>query len=215
MGADFIPVVVGFKDYTISILPRILNSILLIFLGIIIGKLVGKLVYISLKKLKIDEYLSTESFSINFSGITSTFIRWWIYLAFLSAALSKDVLGIQILSDWIMQINNFIPKVIGASIVFLIGLFIGEFIRDQIEYTRATYSKYISRGVFFFIMYVAFAIALDIVGIPTELINSVLLIALASFGLGFAIAFGLGFKDVFSDIAKKYKYQKPKKKRRK
>lgn len=215
MAGELIPMFIGWKDYTLSFLPRLLDSLIIIFVGIIIGKITGKITYIFLKKIKIDEYLSTDYFTINFSGITATFIRWWIYLAFLSAAFSKDVLGVETLSDWIMEINNFIPKIVGASLVFLVGLLLGEYVRDQIEYTKTFYSKTVSKVVFFFIIYIAFAISLDMVGIPTGLINSILLITLGSIGLGFAIAFGLGFKGVFEEAAKKYKYQKSKKKVRK
>lgn len=202
MTSELIPIALNYKDSFVMFLPKLLNSILIIFLGIIVGKITGKIVYIFLKKIHIDEYLSTEHFSINFSDITSTFTRWWIYLGFLSAAFSKNVLGIQILSDWIMEINSFLLKVVGASLVFVVGLIIGEYIRDQISYTKTKYSRYVADIVFFLIMYIAFAIGLDIVGIPTFLINSVLIVILASFGLGFAIAFGLGFKSIFEDIAK-------------
>jgi len=214
VATEFIPFVLNFKDSIMLFLPKLLNSILIIFLGIIIGKITGKIVYVFLKKIHVDEYLSTETFNINFSGIISTFTRWWIYLGFLSAAFSKDVLGIQILSEWIMQINNFIAKIIGASIVFFIGLLIGEYVRDQIDYTKTKYSEYVSKIVFFLIIYIAFAIGLDMVGIPTILINSVLIVILASIGLGFAIAFGLGFRHVFEDIAKKQKIKNKKQNKR-
>ncbi len=214
MVEELIPMMLGLKNYTLAFIPRIIDSLLIIFLGIIIGKIIGKIIYIFLKKIKVDEYMSTDYFTINFSGIVSTFIRWWIYLAFLSAALSKDVLGIEMLANWIMEINNFIPKIVGASIVFLAGLLIGEYIRDQIEYTKTMFSSTISKVVFFFIIYVAFAISLDMVGIPTGLINSILLITLGSVGLGVAIAFGLGFKDVFAEFAKRYKHKNPRKKKK-
>ena len=93
VATEFIPFVLNFKDSIMLFLPKLLNSILIIFLGIIIGKITGKIVYVFLKKIHVDEYLSTETFNINFSGIISTFTRWWIYLGFLSAAFSKDVLA--------------------------------------------------------------------------------------------------------------------------
>ncbi|MDY6761416.1 MAG: hypothetical protein SVY41_00035, partial [Candidatus Nanohaloarchaea archaeon] len=62
----------------------------------------------------------------------------------------------------------------------------------------------LGKTIFFFVLYVAFATALEMARIPTQLLNNILLILVASGGLAFSIAAGWGLKDVFQDEAERY-----------
>jgi len=45
---------------------------------------------------------------------------------------------------------------------------------------------------------------MKIVGLPTEILDTILIIVVASIGLGLAIALGLGLKDTIAALTKKY-----------
>ena len=64
------------------------------------------------------------------------------------------------------------------------------------------YAHLMSRVFFFMIIYIAIALALPKVGLDAGLVNSILLIIVASIGFGFAIALGLGLKDTISEVAR-------------
>jgi len=186
-------------------IPNIVGAIILLVIGLVVGKIVGRIVKEVLERVKIDYYVHEKkkpSFSI--SSLLSVVSRWWIYLAFITAALSREVLGITSLAIWIAEINAFIPRVIGASLILVAGYVLGEYIKEHFKGTQRTWAALVGKITFFFILYVSIALALPILGISAALVNNILLIIVASLGLGIAIALGLGMKDAVSDISKRY-----------
>ena len=127
-------------------------------------------------------------------------------LAFITVALSQNILGLEPLSAWVSNINLFIPKVIGAAIIMVVGYVLAEFIRGQMKKTGKVFASIVAKILFFFILYVSVALALPILLGPENalLVGQILLVIIASVGLGVAIALGLGLKDAVAEISKKY-----------
>ena len=105
---------------------------------------------------------------------------------------------------WVVEINSFIPRIIGASLILVVGYALGEYIKGHIKSTKTLWGTITAKVLFFFILYVSIALALPILGINASLVNNILLVVIASVGLGLAIAMGLGLKDAVSDISKRY-----------
>ena len=199
----------GVVNYT----PNIVSAVILLVIGLVVGKILGKITKEAIVRMKLEKYLAEgRKLPVSLADIFSVIVRWWVYLAFITAALSKDVLGVPTLAMWMAEINAFIPNVVGAVIIIIVGYVLGEYIRDQISRSETLYATVVAKITFFFIMYVAIAIALPILGIPATLVNSILLVIIGSIGLGVAIALGLGLKDVVAEIARDY--LRPKRRRR-
>ena len=195
----------------INFLPKFISGLILLIIGLFVGKLVGKAVKHILQRAKLDYYVSeTAKPRVSLTDIFALITRWWIYLAFISAAI--DVLQIPTLSGWIVRITTFIPSIIGAALIIIVAYVIAEYIKEQVKKGETIYSNIVGKLIFFFIMYVAVAIALPVLGVPSGLVSNILLVIVASVGLGLAIALGLGLKDAVSDISKnyikKYKFKK-------
>lgn len=200
-----------FAIMTINYIPNLLSAIILLVIGLLVGKAVGMVVKELLVRLKIDEYIGLKKKKfMSISEMFSIISRWWIYLAFISAALSEQVLGLPVIANWVTSIMNFIPSVIGAAIIIIVAYILGEFIANEIKKSETTYGSVVSKVIFFFIMYVAIAIALPMLGIPSKLVENILIIIIGSLGLGLAIAIGLGLKDVINEVARKYIKEKQK-----
>ncbi|MBU5678315.1 MAG: hypothetical protein QXJ96_02155 [Candidatus Aenigmatarchaeota archaeon] len=205
MSVPITSILERFAIMTINYLPNLVAAIVLLVIGLLVGKVVGIVVKEVLVRLKIDEYLPLRKKKVtSASEIFSIISRWWIYLAFISAALSEQVLGVPVIANWVASIMNFIPNIIGAAIIIIVGYLLGEFIGNELKKSETQYGSLVGKVIFFFIMYVAIAIALPILGISTTLVENILLIIIGSIGLGLAIAIGLGLKDVITEIAKKY-----------
>ncbi|MCX6815969.1 MAG: hypothetical protein NT120_03900 [Candidatus Aenigmarchaeota archaeon] len=189
----------------VDFLPSLISAVILLVIGLVVGKVVGRVVKEVLEKVKVDYYVhETHKPIYSFSSIFAVITRWWIYLAFISAALSRDVLGVTQLALWIAEITNFIPKIIGASLILVVGYALGEYIKSHIKKTQTLWGAMVGKILFFFIIYVSIALALPILGLSSTLINNILLIIIASMGLGIALALGLGMKDAVSDVSKRY-----------
>ena len=203
--AQLVGILANLTDAVAAFIPNLISAIVLLAIGLVLGKVFGRIVKEVLEKIKLDYYVTeTEKPSISISGLFSMVTRWWIYLAFITAALSKEVLGIPELASWVGNVTNFVPNIIGAAIVVVVGYILSEFMRGQLKKTGKIYASIVAKILFFFVMYVSIAIALQILGLSTVLVNSILLVIVASFGLGVAIALGLGLKDAVTDISKRW-----------
>ncbi|MBI4896554.1 MAG: hypothetical protein HY832_03330 [Candidatus Aenigmarchaeota archaeon] len=190
---------------TVTFIPNLVAAIVLLVIGLIVGKVVGKVVYEALERFKVDYYVTEmQKPPIKLSDVFSVIARWWVYLAFISAALSREVLGISSLALWVAEINAFIPRIIGAAVVVIVGYVIAEYIKMHLKKTKSLYGLFVGKTLFFFIVYVAIAMALPLLGLQATLVNNILLVIIASVGLGVAIAMGLGLKDAVADFSKRY-----------
>ncbi len=205
MAAPIVNVLANLGAHTVNFLPNIISAIILLVIGLVVGKIIGRVIKEILVRIKLDYYVTeTHKPVISLSDVFSLIIRWWIYLAFVAAALSREVLGIPVLAEWMREITAFIPNVIGAAVIVIVGYVIGEYIRAQMKKMKEIYASLVGKILYFFIIYVAVALALPILGIPATLVNNILLVIIGALGLGIAIALGLGLKDAVSEVSKKY-----------
>jgi len=203
MATQIVTVLSTIWDSAIAFLPNIIGTVILLVIGLVLGKIIGRAIKEILDRVKLDYYVTeTEKPIISLSGIFALITRWWIYLAFIAAAVS--VLGILELVIWVRQILNFIPNIVGAALIVVVGYVLAEYIRAQMKKMKEIYASIVSKVLFFFIMYVSVALALPILGIPADLVNNILLVIIGSVGVGIAIAMGLGLKDAIAIVSKKY-----------
>ena len=194
---------------TLNILPNVIAAIILLLVGWALGKVIGRVVKEVLRRLRLDRYFKFgEAFKV--SEIFSIAIAWIIYLVFIKAAVGT--LGIAALDEFVGNVLAFIPKILGAMIIILVGYVIAEYVQREVTKTKAEYSRIIGKVIFFFTLVISIAIALPFLQIDTTLINGIILILVGSIGLGIAIAIGLGLKDTVREMSKKYtkKYTKKK-----
>ena len=190
---------------TVAFLPNLVAAVILLVIGLVVGKVVGRVVKEVLDRVKLDYYITeTHKPTISVSNLFAVISKWWIYLAFITAALSREVLGVTALSLWIADINSFIPRIIGAAVIMVVGYVLAEYIKSHLKKTQSLYAILVGKTLFFFVLYVSIALALPILGISAGLVNNILLVIIASVGLGFALAMGLGMKDAVSDVSKRY-----------
>ena len=190
---------------TFNILPNVIAAIILLLVGWVLGKVMGKVVKEILRKLRLDRYFKFgEAFKV--SEIFSIAMAWIIYLVFIKAAVGT--LGIVALDEFVGTVLAFIPKILGAMIIILVGYVIAEYVQREVTKTKTEYSRTIGKVIFFFTLVISIAIALPFLQIDTTLINGIILILVASIGLGLAIAIGLGMKDTVKEMSKKYAKKK-------
>lgn len=190
-------------EQTLAFLPNIIGAVILLVIGLVVGKVVGRIVVEILDRVKLDYYVTEEKKPvISMAGIFAMITRWWIYLAFITSAVS--VLQIAELTQWMRTILGFVPNIIGAAVIMVVGYVLAEYIKSHLRKTGNVWAVIVAKTLFFFVMYVAIALALQTLGVSTTLINSILLVIIGSVGLGMAIAMGLGLKEAIAEISKKW-----------
>ena len=125
-------------DETIAFIPTLLAVIVLLIVGIFAGKALGKIGSKILDKIGLDDLIDKTSIGgmIERTGITTVgffegVIKWFIYFVF--AVIIIDLLQIQVVADFITQIILYIPIILSALVVLVIGLLVVDFVTNLLK----------------------------------------------------------------------------------
>ncbi|MFA5007783.1 MAG: hypothetical protein WC546_00990 [Candidatus Omnitrophota bacterium] len=194
-----------------SIFVNLAAVIVILLVGWIIAKLVKNIIAKALKTIKVDEFAERINLSnlllkggINVS--TSELIAlicYWIII-FVTLFVGADAIGLAQAADLLDKIILYIPHIVAAIFVLLLGMFAATILSGIVK--TASANAGIEQGPLFAriirIIIIAFviAVALEQLEIATLTIHStvsiVIAVILGSLGLGIALAFGLGCKDL-------------------
>jgi hypothetical protein len=122
----------------IAFIPTLVAIILLIIVGKIVGTFLGKLGAKILDRIGLDDLIDKTVIGgmirkgqMSTVGFFDAVIRWFIYIIF--AMIILDLLNIEAVNNFVSLIVFYIPLVISAFIVLLIGLLIVDFISDLVK----------------------------------------------------------------------------------
>ncbi|MBQ4493839.1 MAG: hypothetical protein II972_04500 [Elusimicrobiaceae bacterium] len=195
---------------TIELLPGIIVALVMLFIGLFLSRWISTLLRKALNAIKLDDFtakIGVNDFLTRFGfGKSPTYaicfvISWAVMIAFIMIA--ADSLGLTIIRQMLLKLLAFIPYIIVSIIILFAGLLFGRFMQRLVE--NSAKANDIKGGVLFAkiinIIIVVFAVilALQQININFDLINYVILILLASLGLAFGLAFGLGGKAVVEE----------------
>lgn len=128
----------GMINQFIAFIPTLVAIIILIIVGSILGKALGKIGAKILDKIGLDDLVDRTVIGgmlrrgqMSTVGFFDAVIRWFIYIIF--AMIILDLLNIGVVNDFVNLIIFYIPLVISALIVLLIGLLIVDFISDLLK----------------------------------------------------------------------------------
>ncbi|MCK8481188.1 mechanosensitive ion channel family protein [Psychroserpens algicola] len=194
---------------------NIVGALVVLFIGWIITKIVVKLIKKALKlananKLddKLNEIEIVEGKKLNFNTIkiVSTFVKWLIYIMLM--IIVSDILNLKVISEQISNFLAYLPQLFVALVLFTVGLLFANFVKKGLksffESMDLSGAKMISQIVFFLLLIFISITALNQAGVDTEIITSNFTMILAAFLVAFALAFGLGAKEVVGDLLKTF-----------
>lgn len=206
----------------IEFVPNLVVAIIVIVAGIFIGKLLAKIVdkvlsQIGFNKLgdKINEIEAIQKFDldIKLSKVVGKLLYYFVLLVFIIAA--ADALGVPAISNMVLLLVEFIPKVISAAIMVLVGVLLADILRKFVADLCASFNissgKLISSAVFFFILIIVVIASLAQAGINTDLLEFTFSVLVGGVILAFSIGYGFASKEILLNIIssfysrKKYK----------
>ncbi|MFT5298941.1 MAG: hypothetical protein ACJA1H_002867 [Glaciecola sp.] len=199
----------------IQVAANIAIAVLVLVLGWLIAKIITKITKKALKlanvsKLdeKINEIEIVEGKQLDFDTIKiiTKFVKLIIYIMII--IVISDVLGLQILSEKISEFLSYLPKLLVALVIFMIGLLFANFVKKGLkslfESMDLSGGKMLSQLVFFLLLIFVSITALNQAGVDTAIITSNFTMILGSFLLAFSLAFGLGAREVVGDLLKTF-----------
>ena len=198
-------------DGAINALPNLVIAIVLLFVGFVAAKVIRGVLSITFKRINLDEIFEKIGLAEIFSKIglkagpsaaIPKLIYWLIILVFVKSA--ADAAGIAPISALLDQIMAFLPKVLTASIILLVGFIVADLIQNaafsSLDSIGLEYAGSLSRILFGFIFILVLTVAFAQLGIETELLNASVKIFLGGLALALALALGLGLKGLAGHI---------------
>ena len=205
----------AFLSKVAAFLPNLLAALLILLVGWAVARFVRLVVFRALLAVRfdtaseragIDDILTRADISQSSAELVATLVYWLTNLLVLMTAV--NVLGLTSVSDLLNQILLYVPKVIAAVVVLILGLFFANFLSGVIK-TAAANADVREAELFgnvarYAVIVFTGAIALQELGIGAELVRSAFNIVFGAVALALALAFGLGSKEIARDWLARY-----------
>jgi hypothetical protein len=201
---------------------KLIAAIAVFVIGWLVAKLIKAAVVKVLKALKLDsiaeqlkisDFLSRGGIKYTLSEIIGVVIYWIFLLGVLISSL--NVLELTGVSSLLDRLLLYVPNVIGAMIILIVGIFIATFVasiaRTAAVNAGLSQADMLGKMIQAVIIIFTLIIVLDELRVGAVLISAMNII-LASIGLAVALAFGLGCKEIaakyVSELIDKFKSKK-------
>ena len=142
----------------------------------------------------------------NVPSIIGTIVFWLLICVFGMAAFT--ILGLPTLSDAMNTLVKFIPSLLVATIVVVVGLLVASFLRGIVATSAdrlgVTYAEHLASGCYYALAVLTFIAAGQQLGIHFEMLNYAILILFGGLALAFGLSFGLGGREVMAGILAGY-----------
>ncbi len=201
----------GMVSQFVSAVPKIIGALVVFIIGLIIARIISKIITKFLEKIQIDklgdklqeiEMVDKSNLKFKISAVAGKIIYYFLLIFF--AVFAADLLGMPAISQIVLDIFNFIPKLIMALIILIIGLLASDAI-SKIIYTACNSlgipsAKLLSTFVFYFLFINIFILALTQANINTEFLSQNISIIIGGIILAFSIGYGFASKDIVANL---------------
>jgi hypothetical protein len=196
-------------DEFFAFLPNLLGAIVILIVGYIVAKVVAALVRRGARAVGTDralasgtagEYKQRIAPRLQPSDVIGTIVFWLIFA--LTIMLAVSALGIESLTDFIESVVGYLPNVIAAILILLVAVAIAGAVGGIAQRLMGgtLLGRIVQTAVPALVITIALFMALVQLKIAIQIVVATYVIVLGSIGLGFALAFGLGGRNVADRI---------------
>jgi hypothetical protein len=202
-------------DKIVAYTPNVLAVIFVLVAGYFVAKLVSRAVTMLCERAGLQraaersglwESMSHMNIRRNIPAIVGTIVFWGLMLVFLMASFS--ILNIPQVSEAIGKVVNYIPNLLVATVVVVVGLLVASFFRGVIatsaDRVGISYAETLANGCYYVLALTVFMAAFNQLDLKFDLLNYAILIVLGGLSLGVGLALGLGGRDVMAGILAGY-----------
>lgn len=214
LGSAVSATVAGTWVGIINIVPNLLGAAIVFIVGLFVADALGRFVAKISNKVYLDQAVSTTGlkgilervgFKMEVSKALGLLVTWFLYAVALIAA--ADILGLSQISEFLQSVVLYIPNVIIAIVILVVGIVIGNFIHTLVKETSSA-AKLASADTLanvakYAILIFTFMAALIQLGVATSLIQILFTGLVFMISLAGGVAFGLGGKDRAKEVLDK------------
>jgi hypothetical protein len=194
-----------------SFMVNVLLVLIIMILGWIISKVIKAVVTKALKTIRIDEIserieldnlLAKGGINYSLSELVGVICYWLSILVTFMVAI--NAVGLTIAASLLNRILLYVPNIIGAIFILVLGMFVATLLKNIVQAASnnagISQGKLLSKIVEGIVIAFAVFIALEQLHVGIRITQLTVSIVLGSIGLGLALAFGLGCKDLVAKV---------------
>jgi len=204
-NAILVQPVQSFFNQLLGFLPNLLAALLILVLGWLIAKVIESVVVRFLKAVWLDRLaeqiqiagvLAKGGIKRKLSELVGMLVYWLVMLAVLIATL--NALQLTVAAQLLEQIVTFLPNVIAAIFILIVGVFAAAFLATTVRTaaSNAGIAQASLLGQAVQAIVVIFAAVAALQQLQIQFVGEAFLIILMAVCFGLALAFGLGCKDL-------------------
>lgn len=193
------------------LLPALLGALLILLIGWGVSRLVQSVVRRALRRfgldrtvarLRLTDSLRRANIESEPSEIVARVLFWILMLTFLLA--SAETIGLSAVTTTIGRLILYLPNVVGAAFIVVVGLLVGRMAQrlvasgsEMAGLPRADRVGAVVRGI---VLLVTSIVAVEQLGLKTDILVRVITVLVATFGITMGLAFALGARTVVTHI---------------
>ncbi len=194
----------------IIFIPNILAALAILLVSLIVIGIISRFLRRMLQRMGADDFADKSINKIdvlednNVRIVPSTLVSKIVYYSLLLVGIvaATDALQMEAVSDLVKGAVDYVPNLITAIALLIVGLLIADFVRDvtsaAMQSLNVPAAKFLSSFIFYFIMLSILMIALEQAKINTDFITANLSIILGGVVFAFAIGYGFASKSLMS-----------------
>src|SRR5438105_8806969 len=193
----------------LSAIPRILGFIVIVAIGWFVSSVLARGVMGLLRAIRFDELMQRSGLAdfmnkmgtgLDSAGVIAGLVKWIVRIVVLLVAF--DVLGLPAVSDVMRQLLLWLPNLVVAIFVLFIGGIaaraLGNIVRGATAEAGVVNPETLSNVVRTTVWSFAIVVAINQLGIATNLITTLFTGFVAALAIALGLAFGLGGRDLAS-----------------
>jgi hypothetical protein len=197
-----------------SAIPKIIGFALILIVGWFVASLIERGLAAVLRTIHFNDlsqragladFVQRMGMNTDPAGMIGLVVKWFVRLIALVVAF--DALGLPAVSEVLRQLLLWLPNVVVALVVLVIGGLAARAFSNVVRGTTSeaglSNSNFLARLASMVVWAFAIVVAVNQIGIATELVNTLFMAVVGALALGIGLAFGLGGRETAAEIVRK------------
>jgi len=196
-----------------QLVPALLGALVILFAGYLLAKVLEKLTERLLRRIRLNYLLERGGVTqaversgthVNPTRVIANLVFWLVM--FTVILLASNALGLQSLANVVSTLVGYIPSVIAAIVIILVGIVLGGFVGGLIGASAGGLhgGRALARTGRGGVILLAVFMALQELGIATDIVTTAFAILFGAIALAMALSFGLGNRELAAEVTREW-----------
>lgn len=203
----------SFNEVFGELIPALLGALVIVFAGYLLAKVLERLTDRALKAIGLNKLLARggvleaverSGAQVNPTRVITNLVFWLVMFAVILVA--ANALGLESLASVFGELVSYIPSVIAAIVIIIVGIVLGQFVGGLIAASAGALhgGRALARVGSGGVILLAVFMALQELGIATDIVTTAFAILFGAIALALALAFGLGSRELAGEIMREW-----------